>query len=71
MKTLKFHLVIVILCCVSFLLLAGSVTFRKEFNVFKKELEIKNSSAARLINAEKLKNTASRQDEGRLLKPVE
>lgn len=56
MKTLKFHLIITILCLFSFLLLAVSVTFRKEFNVFKKEVEIRNNSAARPFNAEEFKN---------------
>lgn len=58
MKALRFHLVIVVLCFFSFLLLAGSLTFRREFNIYKNRIvNVKDYALNNLGNMKAFKNT--------------
>ncbi len=59
MNKLRFHFTIVALCCFSFLLLAGTIIFRKtqvDFEAYKKPVvKEKDHSKDRLVNVYEFK----------------
>ncbi len=67
MNKLRFHFVIVVLCCFSFLLMAGTVAFRKakvDFDAYEKLIaEVKDHRKDRLVNVEEFKKMSSRKNE--------
>jgi hypothetical protein len=71
MNKLRFHFVIVGLCCFSFLLLAGTFIFQKEkidFDAGKKPIvEAKDNRRGRLVNVEGFKKMSSPKNEVRLV----
>lgn len=67
MNKLRFHFVIVALCCFSFLLLAGTHVFRKaksDFDVYiKPVVEVEDYRKDRLMKVVDLKKTSNRKNE--------
>lgn len=63
MNRLRFHFVVVILCCFSFLLLAGTHVFRKvkvDLDAYEEPAsELKNQSKDRLVNVKEFKKISS------------
>jgi hypothetical protein len=65
MNKLRLHFAIVVLCCFSFLLLAGRIAFRKTdvaFDVYKKPAD-KVKESHRLVNVKKFKKMDSHKNE--------